>query len=227
MVPEIWSETDNFWSFWTIFCPFAPYAPRKSYFWKNKLCTWRYCNCTNVYQKWQSHDVWFLRYEMQQTEFLVILEYFLPFYPHSNLKNQNFEKLIKRPGDIIISHMCTIDDNHMMYNSWDMKCGGQNFLSFWTIFLSFYYPNNPKIEILKKMKQKSADIIVLHRCTINDNYITYGSWDMKKFLSFWTVFCHFTSVNPKNQNFEKLKKQPEGIIILHMYTINENQMHCS
>ena len=27
-----------------------------------------------------NHDVWFLRYGVQQTEFFVILDYFLPFY---------------------------------------------------------------------------------------------------------------------------------------------------
>ena len=41
-----------------------------------------------------------------QTEFFVILDRFLPFYPLNNLKNQNFEKLKKTPGDIIILHMC-------------------------------------------------------------------------------------------------------------------------
>ena len=67
----------------------------------------------------ESHDVWFLRYEMQQTEFLVILDHFLhpPPSPPNNPKNQNFEKLKKRPGGIIILHMCTINDNHMMYSS--------------------------------------------------------------------------------------------------------------
>ena len=35
--------------------------------------------------------------------------------PLGNLENQNFEDLKKTPGDIIIFHMCTINDNHMMY----------------------------------------------------------------------------------------------------------------
>ena len=35
----------------------------------------------------------------------------------NNLKNQNFEKMKKNPGDIIILHMFTINDNHMMYGS--------------------------------------------------------------------------------------------------------------
>ena len=47
----------------------------------------------------------------------VILDHFLPFYPPNNPKNQNFEKLKKTPGDIIFLHMCTINDNHMMYGS--------------------------------------------------------------------------------------------------------------
>ena len=51
------------------------------------------------------------------TEFFVILDHFLPFYPPNNPKNQNFEKMKKTPGDIIILHKCTINDNHMMYGS--------------------------------------------------------------------------------------------------------------
>ena len=37
------------------------------------------------------------------------------------------------------------------------------------------------------------------------------------YFSFWTIFCHFTTLNsPKNQNFEKNDKRPGGIIVLHM-----------
>ena len=135
MVPEIWTTTDK------IFChsgPFfallPPYGPRKSKFCKNEHHNWRYYHFTNAYYKWQPHDVWFLRYEVQQTEFFVVLDCFLPFYPTNNLKNKNFEKLKKTPGDIIILHVCTINDNHMMYGSWDMRHECQNFLSFWTFF---------------------------------------------------------------------------------------------
>ena len=42
---------------------------------------------------------------------------FLFFY-HLNIpKNQNFEKMKKTPGDIIILQMYTINDNHVMYGS--------------------------------------------------------------------------------------------------------------
>ena len=54
-----------------------------------------------------------------------ILSYFGPFFfffyplPLNNPKNQNFEKMKKNkkktPGDIIILHKCTINDNHMIF----------------------------------------------------------------------------------------------------------------
>ena len=50
-------------------------------------------------------------------EFFVILGHFLPFDPPSNLKNQSFEKMKKTPEDIIILHLHTTNDDHMMYGS--------------------------------------------------------------------------------------------------------------
>ena len=97
--------------------------------------------------------IWFLGYEIWQTEFFVILDCFLPFYPSNNPKTQKFEKMKKTPGDIIILHKCTINDNHMMYGSWDMKHDRQNFLSFWTIFCPFTPLTTQKIKILKKWKK--------------------------------------------------------------------------
>ena len=47
----------------------------------------------------------------------VILDRFLPFSPHNNLKNQDFEKMKKRPGDIIISHKCNKSHDHILYGS--------------------------------------------------------------------------------------------------------------
>ena len=51
------------------------------------------------------------------TKFFVILAHFLPFQPLDNLENQNFNIEKKTPGDIIILHICTINVNHMMYDS--------------------------------------------------------------------------------------------------------------
>ena len=50
----------------------------------------------------------------------VILVYFLPFYlppPPNNPENQTFEKMKKIIGDITILHICTTNENHMMYGS--------------------------------------------------------------------------------------------------------------
>ena len=81
---------------------------------------------------------------MESNNFFVILDCFLPFYPPNNPKNQNFEKLKKIPGDIIILHKCTKNHNHMLYCSLDMARNKHNYFSFWAIFLPFYSPNSPK-----------------------------------------------------------------------------------
>ena len=74
-------------------------------------------------------------YRVGQIEFFVILDHFLLLYPSNDPKTQNFYKIYKMPGDIILLHMCTINEDHMMYSSWDTECNRQYFLSFWTILL--------------------------------------------------------------------------------------------
>ena len=112
-----------------------------------------------------------------------------------------------------------------------MKCNRQNFLSFW-IFCSFTPLTTKKITILKYWKKKHLEILSFHMCTINNNQKMYGSWDIEcdgqNFLSFWTIFAHLPPKNPKNQNFEKMKKMPGDIIILHKCTKNHDHMlQCS
>ena len=64
-----------------IFCHFRPFfalwpaqQPKKSKFCKNENKAWRYYHFTLVYHKWQSYDVWSLRYGVWQTW------YFLSFW---------------------------------------------------------------------------------------------------------------------------------------------------
>ena len=109
-----------------------------------------------MYHKWQSYDVWFLRYEAWQTEFFVTLDQFLPFYPHNNPKNQNFEKMKKCPGDIIISRKWTKNHYHMQYGSWDMarnECKCYFFILGY--FLPFYLPNSTKKSKFKKNEKNT------------------------------------------------------------------------
>ena len=70
--------------------------------WKKHLEIYHF---THVYHKWQSHDLWLLRYGAWQTEFFVILAHCLHFYPPNNPKNQNFEKW-KNHLDILSLYTC-------------------------------------------------------------------------------------------------------------------------
>ena len=136
--------------------------------------------------KSQSYDAWFLRYEVCGEQNFVILDCFLPFYPF-NLKNQNFEKMKKKPGGIIILHISNTNENNMVYGSWDIEHNGQNFLSFWIILCTF----------IPLTFQTPGDIIILHKCTKNHHHMLYCSLDMAHnrfncYFSFWAIFYTFT-----------------------------------
>ena len=51
---------------------------------------------------------------------VVFIFHFGLFYTLNNQKNQNKKKKEKKPGDIIILHMCTKNYDHMMYSSRDI-----------------------------------------------------------------------------------------------------------
>ena len=96
-----------------IFCPFTTLTLKIKIFkkWKKKN-TRIYHHFIQVYHKWQSYNIWFLRYEVWQTEFFVILGHALPFYP---ITTQNINILKKRknkkkkkkktPGDMWVPHL--------------------------------------------------------------------------------------------------------------------------
>ena len=77
---------------------------------------WRYHHLTQVYQKPQSYEVQDSRYRDtefpeigSETIFFVILGLFLAFTPPpppNNPENQNFEKMKKASGDVIILNLC-------------------------------------------------------------------------------------------------------------------------
>ena len=136
--------------FCTIFCPFTPLKTWKIKIlkkWKKK--PWRCYHFTNVYPKWQSYDVWLLRYGAWQTELFVILDHFFPFTP-LKIQNIKFWKNEKRPGDIIILHKCTKNHDHMLYCSWDIACDRCNYFSLWAIFNPFISLTAQNSEIKKK-----------------------------------------------------------------------------
>ena len=119
-----------------------------------------------------TYGSWDIKRDKQN--FLSLCAIFCPNHP----ENRNFEKNEKNSRRYHL-YMSIINENHMMYDSWDMECDRQNFFSFWTIFCSFTSPlNNPKSQNFEKMKHIPRDIIILHKCTINDNHVIYGSCDI-------------------------------------------------
>ena len=140
----------------------------------------------------------------------MILDQFLPFsLPPNDPEYQNFEKKWKKWLEILsfYTYMCAINEDHMIYGSWNIQSNRQKFLIFWAIFCPFSPLTIWKIKILT-LKKTPGDIIILHICTINYNHMMYGSWDMEhdrqNFLSFWTIFCPFTPLT--TQKIKILKK---------------------
>ena len=43
------------------------------------------------------------------------------------------------------------------------------------LFLPFHFPNNPENHNFEKVKKALGDTIILHKCTINNNHMIYGS----------------------------------------------------
>ena len=149
--------------------------------------------------------------EKRQTECFAILGHFLPFYPTNNLKNYHFKKMKKSARDISLLHICTINEDHMMYGSWDIRSD--------RIFFNFR--NNPENQNFDKMKIKFEDLIILHGYHKWFWINIYGSWDIDCKRQF---FCHFRPlrplpINPENQYFEQMKMTPGDTFIPSMTII--------
>ena len=106
---------------------------------------------------------------------------FFAILPPNNPKNQNFEKLKRMPGDIIILHMCTINDNQMM-RYWARK--NLKNASRYYHFTHVYY----KLQSWCMVPEISS---------VTDRI----------FCHFGPFFAHLPLKNPNNQNFEKIKKK--------------------
>ena len=147
------------------------------------------------------------------------------FYPFTPLKTRKIkilrEQKEKLPWDIIVLYRCNINDNHMMYRSWDTEHDGQYFLPFWTIFCTFTSLTTRKIKILKKKKKKKEKTTwryyhfthVYHKWQSHDVwFLIYKVWH-KIFHHFGHFLPFHVPKNPKYQNFEKMKKSFGDIII--------------
>ena len=132
------------------------------------------------------------------------------FYPSKNPKNQNFAELKKMAGDIIILHMRTKNNNHMMYGPCDMEWDRQNFLSFWDIFCHFTLLATRKIKILKKKLSVIIKLLILLVYTSGPQMTIISCMVPEIWSTTDRIFCHFgpflpfyPTNNPQNQDFHK------------------------
>ena len=122
------------------FCHFLPFDPlnnsKKSKFWKSKkkkkkkkqkILSFYTCVPQMTIIGCMVPEI------TSRTESFVILGYFLPFYPLTIQK-------IKSPGDIIILNVSIINQNHIMYDPWDMECNRHNFSYFGPFFALLHLP---------------------------------------------------------------------------------------
>ena len=122
----------------------------KSEFWNNEKKSWkyeRYHHFTHGYQKPQSYELQFVRYGVRQIF-----------------------------GDIVLLPMCNINQNHLMYGSWDIKCKGRSLCHF-AIFSPLTLLTTQKNQLFQKII--CLLIISLILFTANDNHTMYNSWNIK------------------------------------------------
>ena len=149
-------------------------------------------------------------------------------------QNQNFEKMKKKPGDIIILHTHTLNGNHKMYSSWLMENERQNFCHF-RQFFALLPLQKPKNTILKKRKKdpqilsfytcvpySPGYIITLHKCSKNHDRMLQCSLDMacdrcNFYFSFRSIIFPFcTPSNPKNLEISFYTHVPKIMITYSM-----------
>ena len=144
---------------------------------------------------YHNHDVWFLSYGVQRTEFFVILDHFFPFYPPNETKNQNFEKMKNKTADIINLHKDTKNYNHMLHYSWDTVLDENNvYFSFWAYFelLPPLAIKKSKFKIIIIKKQLEIIIFWLHDVVTEIWCMTDGWTDR------WKKWHIEVGVPPKN-----------------------------
>ena len=161
---------------------------------------------------------------------IIILGYFLPFYPTNRLKNKNEKKMEKNPWRLIILHKCTKNHDYMLYCSWDMACDRCNCcFSFWAISCPFT-PLTAQKRFQKNEKNSWRNHHFTHLYQrIIIGYSVLEICDGCNYFSFWAIFCLFTPLTARKMKiFLKMKKNPGDIIILHKCTRNHDHMlHCS
>ena len=140
------------------------------------------------------YSSWDIEQNMQK---LVILGHFLPFTPLKSPKIKIL-KMKKLAGDIIILPKITI----MWYMVPEIRSETGRIFCYFGPFLALL-PLPPPL-LIPKIK------FYTYMCTINEDHVIYGSWNIKcdrqKFLSFWANFCPSSPLTNRKIKILKLKK---------------------
>ena len=119
--------------------------------------------------------------------------------PFTSLKTPKIK--ILRNGKICwrYRHFTHVYQKSQSYDVWFLRYGVRQteFFVIMDCFLPFHSPMDPENQNFEKMKKTIEDIIILQMFNINDSHMIYGFSDMEcnrqNFLSFWTVFCPYTT----------------------------------
>ena len=252
-------------SYESFFALLPPKTPKNQNFAKNEKRCWRYHLFTHAYQKPQSYEVWFLSYGVKPTKIFSFWAIFHPFTSLMALKiiicikckkrpqilsfvyhewrsydvcslrykvwgTNDIKKMRKTPGNIIL-HLCTTEDDYMMYGSWDIKCDNFFFVNL-GYFCPFALLTTTKSKFWKN--EKNAWIYlnftqVYHKLQSYVWVLRYEAWKTEFFCSFGPSFALLPHQQPKKSKFWKNEeKNPGGVIILHMWTKNHDHiLYCS
>ena len=158
--------------------------------------------------------------------------HFGPFFallpPPSPLKIPKIKilkKMKKMPGDIILLYI-HVYHKWRSYDIWFLKYKVQQTEIF--VILGHFLPFNPRDSLENQnFKIENNTWRYYHFTHLHHKWQSYGVWFLRYGVRATEFFCHsgpvlpfYPPMDPENQNFKKIKKTPEDIIILQMCTIN-------
>ena len=147
--------------------------------------------------------------ECGRNKFLSFQAIFCSFRPLLTPKYKILKKCKKHQEIFyILLHMCAINQDHMIYGSWDIKVLRTEFFIVLGHFCPLIFLATQKIKILKKQKS----ICRYYRFTpVYHKWWSYDMWFLKyraRQTEFFVISGYFLPFylpnNPENQNFEKL-----------------------
>ena len=110
---------------------------------------------------------------------------FFAFYHTNNPEWQNFEKKNeKAPGYIILLKIRTINQDHMMYGFWNIRCNRHEFFCHFGPFPALLPPDNLKIKTLKyeenTWRYYHFTNVYNKWWSYNVWFLRYGAWQMDR-----------------------------------------------